>query len=613
MIEEENNYVMRAIRHYHSLFTFPSHRMLVALLLLISVGGSIIAFSIIFQSFEGLRVGLLFGATVLALPSIIGDVILRGTIIRKNEIFDLRRSIALSTLSCALWITILLIGGFFQVVSRHNTLFYASILGSCAVTALRYLALFSISSLDKWRVFVSTMIQPLFCLVANVVFCELKIWESWPPSAFLAVLIANFTLLIATHTFIHLIDRYGRNAIGIGSIDLLKGFAASWIKNIPFSLEASFEKLGHDTDTSVALIAFRDKEGIRAIMTVPAIHPGPFRNLGSSNLPYMVQKSLEKKFGCTAATPHGTTGHGLNLTSQHQCMKALREIINLAEFSRFSTTATVLVRREAGSATATCQFFGKNAVVTATCAPKSMEDIPPEVGFQIAKKGAELGARTVVVIDAHNSIEASDKAPMLSERDLKDIQEAANSAIATALNESQTTFQVGIAKVIPQDFNPTQGMGYGGIVAFTIMAGEQTVAYVIIDGNNMVSGFRDEILEALKRFGVEDGEVLTTDTHVVNALTLVERGYHPVGEALDKERLIFYIEEAVCKALTRMRRSETSFNVGKVYGVKVIGEEAIDKLSLLVDSTLHIAKRYALIVFAPVTLLIVLLSLLLFV
>lgn len=608
MIEEEKNYVMRAIRHYHSLFTFPSHRMLVGLLLLISVGGGMVTFSITFQSLEGLCIGLLFGATVLALPSIIGDVILKGAITRENEIFDLRRCTALSTLSCALWIMVLLMGGFFQIVSRHNTLFYASILGSCVVTALRYLVFSSLSYLDKWRVFVSTMIQPLFCLVANIMF-----WRKLPPLEFLAGLIANFTLLIATHTFIYLIDRHGKNTIGIGSIDLLKGFAASWIKNIPFPLEASFEKLGCDTDTSVALIAFRDKEGIRAIMTVPAIHPGPFRNLGSSNLPYMVQKSLEQEFGCTAATPHGTSGHELNLTSQHQCMKVLREIINLAEFSRFSKTATGLARREVGSAKATCQFFGKDAIVTVTCAPKSMEDIPSEVGAQIAKKGAALDARTVVVIDAHNSIEVSDKVPVLSEGDLKDIKEAANSAIASALKESQTTFKVGVAKVTPQDSDPTQGMGYGGIVAFTIMAGEQTAAYVIIDGNNMVSGLREEILESLKRFGVEDGEVLTTDTHVVNALTLVERGYHPVGEALDKERLIFYIEEAVCKALTRMRRSEASFKVGKVYGVKVIGERAIDSLSLLVDSTLRITKRYALIIFAPATLLIVLLSLLLFV
>lgn len=606
MIEEETSYVMRAVRHYHSLFTFPSHRVLVALLLLVSVGGSMAAFSIGFQSFDELYNGLLFGATVLALPSVIGDLILRGVVARENGIFDLRRCTALSALSCAVWIVALLVGGFFQILSRHNALLYASIIGSCAVTALRYLAFSSVSFLDKWRVMGSTMIQPLLCLVANIVF-----WKGWPPSAFLAVIMANSTLLVATHVFVYLIDRHGTEIVGIGSIDLLKGFAASWTENIPFPLEERLEKLGYKADVSVALIAFRDKEKIKAIMVVPEIHPGPFRNVGSSDFPYMVQRSLEGEFKCIAATPHGTSGHELNLTSQHQCRKALREINDLAEFSMFSTTATRLVRREVGSAKATCQFFGKDAIVTVTCAPKSMEDIPLQVGSQITKRGMELGARTVVVIDAHNSIEASDKVPVLSEGDLKDIQEAANGAIASAINEHQTAFKVGVSKVTPQDFDLTQGMGNGGIVVLTIRTIEQTAAYVIVDGNNMVSGLREEIQESLKRFGIADGEILTTDTHVVNALTLVERGYHPVGEALDKERLILYVEEAAREALAKMHRTEASFKAGKVYGVKVIGESDVAKLSLLVDSTLRVTKKYALIIFVPAILLVALFSLLL--
>ena len=564
------------------------------------------AFLIASRSPEGFYAGLIFGAMGLALPSALGDAILRGAIARGDEIFDLRRCTALSTVSCALWVAILLVGGVSQAAGYHDGLFYASILGSCAVTAIRYLAFFTISSLDEQRILASTIAQPLFCLMVDLTF-----WGRWGCPVFLVLFVANLTSLIATRIFTNLIDEYGKDVVGIGSIELLRGFAYSWIEGISSPLEACFERLGHNRDVHVALIAFRDHEKIRALMVVPTIHPGPFKNLGSSNFPYMIQKSLEKKFECVVAAPHGTSGHELNLTSQRQCIKALKEIEDLAEFSSFTATATALVRREFGSAKATCQFFGRDGLVTITCAPKSMEDVPPEIGFEIAKRGMELGARTIVVIDAHNSIEASKKTPMLSDRDLEDIREAASDAIATALREPQTKFEVGVAKVIPQDFDLRQGMGNGGIVAFTVSTGKQTVAYVIIDGNNMISGLRERIFKSLKLLGIEEGEVLTTDTHAVNALTLVERGYHPIGEALDKEKLISYVKEAVRKALARMRTSEVSFKVGKVSGVKVIGKEGLDKLSLLVDSAFHITKKYAAAIFVPTALLIVTLSLLL--
>jgi hypothetical protein len=61
-----------------------------------------------------------------------------------------------------------------------------------------------------------------------------------------------------------------------------------------YPLESYFEALGSSTEVSTAILAFRAKEHFKTFMVVPAIHPGPFRNLGSSNLPNLIQKSLEE-------------------------------------------------------------------------------------------------------------------------------------------------------------------------------------------------------------------------------------------------------------------------------------------------------------------------------
>ena len=63
-------------------------------------------------------------------------------------------------------------------------------------------------------------------------------------------------------------------------------------------------------------------------------------------------------------------------------------------------------------------------------------------------------------------------------------------------------------------------MGTGGITAIVVQVDKQKTAYVVIDGNNMISGLREKILAALTSVGFDESEVFTTDTHAVSALSL---------------------------------------------------------------------------------------------
>lgn len=126
----------------------------------------------------------------------------------------------------------------------------------------------------------------------------------------------------------------------------------------------------------------------------------------------------------------------------------------------------------------------------------------------------------------------------------------------------------------------------------------QTCAYITIDGNNMISGLREKILNALSKSGVDAGEVLTTDTHAVNAIVMTARGYYPLGEAISEEALIKHITLAVEEALKNMKTGATAWRVGTVPKVNVIGEKQIEELSLLADKALQRAKRTAIPLFA---------------
>jgi putative membrane protein len=137
----------------------------------------------------------------------------------------------------------------------------------------------------------------------------------------------------------------------------------------------------------------------------------------------------------------------------------------------------------------------------------------------------------------------------------------------------------------------------------------QKVAYVTIDGNNMVSGLRDEILSALKELGIDDGEILTTDTHSVCGMIRSARGYNLVGEAIDHTKLINYITQATNKALGNLEPAEASWRTETIRDVKVIGEQQITELTVLADKTTERTKSLALSLFpaAAVSLILLLL------
>jgi len=167
-------------------------------------------------------------------------------------------------------------------------------------------------------------------------------------------------------------------------------------------------------------------------------------------------------------------------------------------------------------------------------------------------------------------------------------------------------FRVGAATVTPKEFSLEDGMGPGGITTVVVKVGEQKTAYVVIDGNNMVSGLRESILSALHSIGVDEGEVLTTDTHSVNALILSERGYHPIGEAIDHERLIGHIKEATLAAMSDLEPVKAACRSMTVPKVKVIGEKRLEALSLLTDKTFQKAKETVVPIFAASGLLLML-------
>jgi putative membrane protein len=399
--------------------------------------------------------------------------------------------------------------------------------------------------------------------------------------------------LISSLLFVSALNNVGMRTLGVPSLPLFKAFLMNWIADLNVPFEEFLEKLSESQNVEVSLIKFSSSKP-KAVMVVPSIHPGPFKNVGSSLLPSELKSALEKELGCSVCVPHGLLGHEFDLTSQVQNRKIITRVVESVGFKVSEAKATPLIKVTNGLATASCQVFGNFAVISFTLAPKTTEDLPQELGLFVHQEAEKYGLTYSVVINAHNSINGA----INVQEALAPLKGAAAACLKEAASLKQVPFEIGSASIIPKEYSLKDGMGHGGITAVVVKVGKHKTAYVVIDGNNLISGLREKILSSLKLMGIDESEVFTTDTHSVNAIILGDRGYHPIGEAIDHETLINYIKNVVNVALSELEPAKVAYNSIAVSDVKVIGEKKLEGLCLLIDRAIQRAKMAALPIFA---------------
>jgi putative membrane protein len=599
--EDSLNHSMNsALKHYSSMFFLPSFQKAIAALALICIVGVGLSTFILFPSVNGLVQSLflgvsLFGAVLLA------DYILNKTVLRSDPIYVLRRAVALSLFCWVIWLFFIILGVVLGTIFDIWLWVDLCLLGFAAVLTFRAVVFVATSSAGALQRLFSSLFPPFLFVGTFMVFWEL--FSIGNPLRILPFLIISPVVgCSAAFLFVFLLDHMGRRVYGVPSMPLFRAFMLNWVAGLNAPFEALLEQLGKNEDVEITLLKF-DSYKPKAAIIVPLVHPGPFKNIGSSLLPSMLKRDFEKEIGGHTCVPLGILGHELDLASQVQNQKIITQVINSAKFSASAEKATPFVKVIDGFATASCQVFGKTALLSFTLAPKTTEDLPQQLGKVVHEEAEKLGLECNIVINAHNSID--DVVDV--ERYLDTLREVAHRCLSKAVSLPSYAFEVGASTVYPKEFSLEDGMGSGGITAIVVNVAEQKTAYVVIDGNNMISGLREEILSALKTLGFHESEVFTTDTHAVSAVVLGRRGYHPVGEVMKHETLIRHIQEAAEEAAANLEPCNAGCLRLVVPDVRVIGKARLESMSLLVDKALQRAKKTVTPIFVSEGLILILL------
>ena len=336
-------------------------------------------------------------------------------------------------------------------------------------------------------------------------------------------------------------------------------------------LEEISELFDDESEIGVNLLIFRGRGSPKPelVVVIPGFHPGPFRDFGSSGLPYLIADELDG-IGVDTIFFKGLSGHSNNIVSMSDCRRIagrIAEIVRDSQKLSFKSRIGLPMVLHSGMAKASLITLGDSKLLLLTLHPGGMEDIPPSI-----LDGVE--DESLIVVDCHNSF--SNNVEELEGNSISRLREI----IEVASNIRQVgggELNVGYSWIRPPPYPLEDGMGPLGISALTLCSDKRLMAIIAFDGNNALPEVREEVVKRLGGLGFQMVEVLTTDTHIVNGLKLGGRGYHPLGEAIPAKRLAEDAFKAVSNALEKVRPMEVSRVRLRFAGMKVMSERFLSE------------------------------------
>lgn len=578
---------------------FPSTRAIVISSFLLATVGVGLSFLIAERAANSFLLGAVWGVMIFIAPYFLSDIALYSTIMKEDPLFYFRRCLALSLFTMTTWIIVFMVSsGIALAVPQFIFPDFAIIIGLFSVIPLRAVAVFSMSKTNFASRTLFTLSEPALTVLVVIFLFGLT-----PGRMLFGLVLASLVGLAFAFTVITAVEVYGRRTVGFSPNRMFRAFLADWLEGKNDELESYLSEIGVETEIDVSAFTFRHKDSkrVKSVVLVSNFHPGPFTNVGSSVLPFLFQRVIEERFGAIALVPHGVSGHELNLVSQEQNAKVIGWVLSNLENTTYYDEATPVIRVNNGIATATSQVFDGRALVTMTTSPQDMEDVPYDVGKQIAAT-AQGHFRGVALVDAHNCLTG----PItMSAEKIGALKEVTLATLEASAKRQGHAFKVGVARKILADFTLRDGIGPGGIAALAVEVDGQRFAYVTIDGNNMIKGLREAILEKVKQTGFDDAEVMTTDTHMVNGIVHAPLGYHMIGEVIPWSSLVAEVAIACQNAIANLESSEVGVISGQVT-VTTLGSKSLRRVMRLVY---RISKLIALTLF-PMVVIVTVLSLL---
>ncbi|MEM3563011.1 MAG: DUF2070 family protein [Candidatus Jordarchaeaceae archaeon] len=607
----------RATQIFSYPFNPPSPRVLALTGLLLSIVMGVVSY-IPGGNLERIIIyGVGVGVFVFAVPMIISSYLLYLVGRIRSPIFSLSRSLAFCLIFVVVWEFFFFAGALISgILNNPDLSLIATFFGAVFIFSLCLVILITISTFGIPLSVLLSSILPitgitfLAIIVGNLKTTFLAPW-------LVIFIIAAVILAIPNFVAFHIIEKPIKKRLGVSGYELIRGFFLEWILKDSQKIDSVTDKFGEKASLPAFLVAFRSKKNhkLKGLLFSSFIHYGPFKGAGSSALPRLLAQKIEEKNDTILSVTHGACTHAQNLCSARETQKAIKQIVGKLKEIEFSDSATPFHRVHENEAKILSAVMGNSIIMISTRSPEITDDINLKVGLSALERAKNemqksgLQGDSVFLIDSHNCI--------LDTEVLVEPNTPAAENILNAVEESikkmgslkkATKIRYGVSRTRFPSIYRDYGLGEEGItvnIIETWLDDEeldvpkrfednhwmQRTALIVIDGNNMIIGLRDKIISRLlEEKLVDEVEVLTSDTHTVNAPSIHQPDYYPVGRAINHEDLIEEIVKNTRRAIADLEEVEIGTKVFNISNIKIWTDKKLNVFFKGIEETVNTLK-----------------------
>jgi len=508
----------------------------------------------------------------------------------KGRKMKMKQSMFLALFAMGIISIIYIFGCAASHIFNQDLVLNSLIFGIAVAFAFRTITIWGTSNINLTNSVLISGTQPglLICLLVVTMFLTtntIDIGAFGVVAFLLKISIACAILVIAIYSFVLVIESPMRKNLGVGGLELLSLFI-SHITEGSSALEGVFEDIGEPIDTLVGTVSFKTEKGIKALFVSPCVHPGPVGSIGGGNMPTLLAENMET----FAMIAHGPSTHDFNPVSTKEISKVEKVIKDSLKEISYSTKASKFVRVSHENANIGAQFFGDDLLLTATFAPQGFDDIDFGVGLSLMNLArSQCNSKNAILVDCHNSFKGESGRVLPGNKEVFELM----GAIEKIECAEKDHIKAGCAYNHMEDLSRVEGIGQSGVKVLVTEVANQKTAYILLDSNNMVIGFRDQILEKVKEIDIDEAEVMTTDTHSVNTLA---GGHNPVGKK-GREQILNYIIQTTQEAIDDLETVSVGCKMSRIKDLKTFGPNNATELVTTISSIVAVSRIFAPLVF----------------
>lgn len=596
LVLNEKAKVKETVRLYSKVWQLPTFRQIILRMCILILAGAMVPSILKGIGFVSPNLWLTFTyyLMILGVPAILGTGLLYLIAAEENSPLDGRRTAGSVQFGLLFWFALGIIGSILDGVFSAQYFEVRFWIFGANIGFLAFAFLVNgLSDHPQIRNFIGAVMPLLLWILMQVIIAPLDpavpdLPSLWYVTIPLAVIVAASVV----HYIYRAVSLPFERDLGINGPELLRAFGHEYLSKNPKPLEKILTGINTQQDIPMEIVLFTNEKGPVACGVVSYVHPGPFRTIGSSDIPSALMTHIQEKHHIPAFVLHGSCTHQQNLTTKEDYSIVFDEIDRLIASTKTYPEVSGPFWTDGGKFKTWTLFAGPDALTITTSSPEFTDDIALDVGIDTAdmirKRIPDMGQ--VSIVDAHNCINDDAVSVNRGDQEASEYVGTISSAVFSTSGKQKSRVEMGIHMLSPEDISSEEGIGPGGIVSVVLKTGEGEMALIAIDGNNMTPGFREEVIGMLKAQGFDNAEITTTDTHVVNAISLSSRGYPPVGRYKPDETA-----EHILVACERARENLSGVNIGigfgQARGLRTFGERGFDILTQDVAEAAGIAKR----------------------